>query len=200
MRGDHRAPEFLAPNPKGRVPTLIADGEALNENIAILSWLAEVYPDAGLSTHLAPPMTRAQFIADLSFFCLGPPSPRHPDKNSDKLRRPRECRGRVAVGCESHVRQSVRNRTAAWRPPLVVGRPMDDPRCLSRLGLVSSSRGWARSYAIPGHRRPRCALRPTAGRAARSEARSRCCRCSGGAKPPSAISRDAVAINWRCYC
>jgi glutathione S-transferase len=70
-RGDHRAPEFLALNPKGRVPTLIADGEALNENIAILSWLAEVYPDAGLSSHLAPPMTRAQFIADLSFFASG---------------------------------------------------------------------------------------------------------------------------------
>ena len=48
MKGAHKAPDYLALNPSGRVPTLVVEGEerALWESAAILSYLAELYaPD-----------------------------------------------------------------------------------------------------------------------------------------------------------
>lgn len=45
---EHRTPEFLALNPKHKVPVLIIDGEALTENVAIQIWIARRFPDAKL--------------------------------------------------------------------------------------------------------------------------------------------------------
>lgn len=47
-KGEQRAPEFLKINPHGRVPTLIADGTAITENPAILSYIAERFPESRL--------------------------------------------------------------------------------------------------------------------------------------------------------
>ena len=47
--GDQRTPEYLALNPKGRVPLLMTDQGALTENVAILAWVAQAYPDAKLA-------------------------------------------------------------------------------------------------------------------------------------------------------
>ena len=48
-----KRPEFLALNPKGRVPALVLDGgEVITENPAIISYVADTHPAAGL---LAPP-------------------------------------------------------------------------------------------------------------------------------------------------
>ena len=46
--GDQRQAEYLAINPKGRVPALVTDRGVLTENVAILAWIAQAYPDAGL--------------------------------------------------------------------------------------------------------------------------------------------------------
>jgi glutathione S-transferase len=46
---DHRAPEYLALNPEGKVPTLLIDGRPLTEVVAILFYLASSFPDARLS-------------------------------------------------------------------------------------------------------------------------------------------------------
>ena len=43
MKGDTRRPEFLAVNPKGRVPALVT------ENTAILAFIAQSYPEAKLA-------------------------------------------------------------------------------------------------------------------------------------------------------
>ena len=40
--------EYLRINPKGKVPVLVVDGEALTENVAILTWLASAFPVAKL--------------------------------------------------------------------------------------------------------------------------------------------------------
>jgi len=51
--GDSRSPEFLAINPMGKIPTIVLDdGTVLTETGAILTWLADAFPDAGL----APPL------------------------------------------------------------------------------------------------------------------------------------------------
>ena len=45
---DQRKPEYLAINPKGRVPALATDRGVLTENTAILAWVAQAHPQAGL--------------------------------------------------------------------------------------------------------------------------------------------------------
>ena len=45
---EHRTPEFLALNPKHKVPVLVIDGEPLTENVAIQIWIARQFPHAKL--------------------------------------------------------------------------------------------------------------------------------------------------------
>jgi glutathione S-transferase len=44
----NRAPDYLALNPEGKVPTLLIDGRPLTEVAAILYYLARRFPEAGL--------------------------------------------------------------------------------------------------------------------------------------------------------
>jgi glutathione S-transferase len=47
-RNDMHAPDYLALNPEGKVPTLVVDGRPLTEVAAILFYLARRFPDAAL--------------------------------------------------------------------------------------------------------------------------------------------------------
>jgi glutathione S-transferase len=47
--GEQRAPEYLAVNPKGRVPALITDRGILTETPAILAFIAQSFPAAALA-------------------------------------------------------------------------------------------------------------------------------------------------------
>ena len=46
--GDQRKPEYLRLNPRGRVPTLVVDGEPITENVGILTYLGGGHPQAGI--------------------------------------------------------------------------------------------------------------------------------------------------------
>jgi glutathione S-transferase len=46
--GDTKTPQFLALNPRGRVPTIVDDGYALWESSAIVEYLEERHPDKPL--------------------------------------------------------------------------------------------------------------------------------------------------------
>jgi len=46
--GDQRKPDYLAINPKGRVPALVTERGVLTETPAILSYIPETHPSAGL--------------------------------------------------------------------------------------------------------------------------------------------------------
>jgi len=48
MAGDQRSESYLRINPRGRVPTLVADGQILTENVGIMTYLGGGYPDAGI--------------------------------------------------------------------------------------------------------------------------------------------------------
>jgi len=57
--------EYLALNPKGRVPALATDQGVLTENVAILAWIAQAFPDAKLAP--ADPWAFAQAQAFNSY-------------------------------------------------------------------------------------------------------------------------------------
>ena len=47
--GEQRSPEFLAINPKGRVPALVTPQGILTETTALLTYIAQTYPKANLA-------------------------------------------------------------------------------------------------------------------------------------------------------
>jgi len=49
-KGEHKSPEYLKKNPRGKVPTLEIDGQFLVENVAIQDYLVKRFPE----TNLAP--------------------------------------------------------------------------------------------------------------------------------------------------
>ena len=71
MKGQHRSAEYLAINPQGKVPTLVVDGEALTENVAILQWLSARFPEAQLLPESNSHWARAQQISDLAYCAAG---------------------------------------------------------------------------------------------------------------------------------
>ncbi len=65
--GEHKTPEYLALNPMGRVPAMVADGLVLTESMAICTWLADAHADGGL---IPPPGTPERGRHDRwMFFC-----------------------------------------------------------------------------------------------------------------------------------
>ncbi len=65
-----KAPEFLALNPMGKVPTIVHRGTVVTEAAAICAYLADAFPDAGL----APPAgdrSRGPYYRWM-FFAAGP--------------------------------------------------------------------------------------------------------------------------------
>jgi glutathione S-transferase len=65
--GDQRTAQYLAVNPKGRVPALVTPQGVLTETPAILSWIPETHPSANLLPVDA--WERAQAHAFNSYLC-----------------------------------------------------------------------------------------------------------------------------------
>ncbi|SMF16285.1 glutathione S-transferase [Tistlia consotensis] len=63
-----RKPEYLAVNPKGRVPALATGRGVLTETPAILAFLAQSFPEAGLAP-LDDPFAFAELQAVNSYLC-----------------------------------------------------------------------------------------------------------------------------------
>ena len=64
-KGEQRTPEYLALNPNGQVPVLVADGKPLNQIVAICDFLDRSFPKAGLLP--AEPWARAQALSQLAW-------------------------------------------------------------------------------------------------------------------------------------
>ena len=65
---DQRKPDYLAINPKGRVPALVTERGVLTETPAILAYVAQSFPDARLAP-LDDPLAFAQVQAFNSYLC-----------------------------------------------------------------------------------------------------------------------------------
>lgn len=64
-----KAPEYLALNPMGKVPTIVHDGHVVTEGAAICAYLADAFPEAGLAP--PPGIARASYYRWM-FFGAGP--------------------------------------------------------------------------------------------------------------------------------
>jgi len=67
-REEQRSPEYLAVNPKGRVPAMVTDRGILTETPAMLAFIAQSFPRAHLAP-LADPFAFAQVQAFNSYLC-----------------------------------------------------------------------------------------------------------------------------------
>lgn len=65
MAGEHRQPAFLAINPSGKVPALETPQGVLVQNGAMLTYLAEAFPDASLLPDGKDPFERASIRAEI---------------------------------------------------------------------------------------------------------------------------------------
>ena len=68
MKGEHRSPEYLSLNPAGKVPTLVVDGRAITQNLAIQVFLARIFPDAQLLPLTGDAFDDAAILAQLAWF------------------------------------------------------------------------------------------------------------------------------------
>ncbi len=66
--GEQRSPDYLAVNPKGRVPALVTDRGVITETPAILVYIAQTHPEANLAP-LDDPFLFAQLQAFNSYLC-----------------------------------------------------------------------------------------------------------------------------------
>ena len=63
--GEQKEGDYLALNPKAKVPALTIDGVVMTENPAILAYLHQRYPEAGLLPSANDPVAAHQGIVDL---------------------------------------------------------------------------------------------------------------------------------------
>ena len=90
-KGEQRAPDYLAMNPQGLVPTLELDnGALLTQSLAIIEWLDETHPNPPLMP--ADPLQRARVRA----FALAIACDIHPVQNLRVLAAVRELGGEQA--------------------------------------------------------------------------------------------------------
>ena len=54
-KGDHKSPEYLAINPMGKVPTIVHGDTPVTEAAAIVLYLADLFPEAGLAPKFDDP-------------------------------------------------------------------------------------------------------------------------------------------------
>lgn len=68
--GEDRGAEYRALNPKGKVPTLVIDGRPITENPAIQTYLARLYPEAGLLP-TGDPLIEIDALSMMAWFSAG---------------------------------------------------------------------------------------------------------------------------------
>jgi hypothetical protein len=163
-------PQYLALNPKGKVPTLVIDGVSFTETPAIITHLARSFPDACLLPE-RDPRREIDVAATMSWFASGMHPlitrlrfPTFSNDDSACLDRTREMAGEGIAGV-------LRTSGGAIGRSGLALRRLVDYGWLSALVVVPGRRlGYGR-VAVSALRRPRQALR-TEGK----------CRASSGAR------------------
>ena len=65
--GEQRKPAFLAVNPMGKVPAILHRGELVTEQVAVFIYLADLFPQAGLTPALDDPR-RGPYLRWMAYY------------------------------------------------------------------------------------------------------------------------------------
>ena len=70
---EQRAPAYLAINPMGKVPAVVHDGALVTEQVAVFLYLADLYPDAGITPTIGDPL-RGPYLRWMAYYgsCFEP--------------------------------------------------------------------------------------------------------------------------------
>ena len=129
-----KAPDYLAINPMGKVPTIVHDGQVVTEVAAICAYLAGAFPEAGLAPR---PNERAAYYRWL-FFAAGPIESAVVN-NTLGFTIPPERRGMVGYGSYEDAVAVLEGRLAA--SPYVAG-----DRFTAADVYVGSQVGWGMMF------------------------------------------------------
>lgn len=114
-KGENRTPSFLAINPMGKLPTIVHRGVVVTETAAILAYIADAFPAAGLAPPPGDPL-RGSYYRWL-FFGAGCFEPALLDK---MMKRP-EVERKAAVGWGSYDEVLATLKTALAKGPYLLG-------------------------------------------------------------------------------
>ncbi|ATB29594.1 glutathione S-transferase family protein [Melittangium boletus] len=167
-KAEHKSPEFLAINPMGKLPTLVHDGTVVTETAAIIAYLADAFPQAGL----APPpgdKRRGTYYRWL-FFGAGCFEPALLDTMFK--RPPVERKGAIGYGSYEDTIGALKTMLA--QGPYILGDQFSAADV-----YVGSEISWAMSFKAPGLDEPlfkdyiaRITARPAYKRAAIADGRT----------------------------
>jgi glutathione S-transferase len=114
-KGENKAPSFLAINPMGKLPTIVHRGTVVTETAAIIAYVADAFPDAGLAP--APGDAARGTYYRWLFFGAGCIEPAVLDK---MMKRPEvERKASVGWGCYDDVVATL--KTALAHRPYLLG-------------------------------------------------------------------------------
>ena len=114
-KGEHKTPAFLAINPMGKLPTIVHRGVVVTETAAIIAYIADAFPAAGLAPPSGDP-SRGAYYRWL-FFGAGCFEPALLDK---MMNRPPVER-KSAVGWGSYEEVIAALKTALAQGPYLLG-------------------------------------------------------------------------------
>ena len=130
-KAEHKRPDYLALNPMGKIPAIVHRGVVVTESAAILAYLADAFPDAGLAPGLTDPL-RGQYLRWL-FFGAGCVEPAMVDKMLSRA--PAERTGAVGYGTYEDTMNTLEH---ALKPgPFILGA-----RFSAADVLLASQIGW----------------------------------------------------------
>ena len=66
-KGEQRRADYLAVNPMGKVPAIVHDGALVTEQGAVYAYLADLYPEAGITPAIGDPL-RGPYLRWLAFY------------------------------------------------------------------------------------------------------------------------------------
>lgn len=138
-KGENRAPSFLALNPMGKLPTIVHCGTVITETAAIIAYLSDAFPQAGLAPAPGDP-ARGTWYRWL-FFGAGCFEPALLDQ---MMKRPAPER-KAAVGWGSYEDVVATLGTALAKGPYLLG-----DRFSAADVYVGSEIRWAMMFGAPG--------------------------------------------------
>ena len=138
-KAENRTPSFLALNPMGKLPTIVHRGTVVTETGAIIAYLADAFPAAGLAP--SPDDARRGTYYRWLFFGAGCIEPALVDKMMN--RPPVERKGAVGWGSYDDVIATL--KTALAPGPWLLGEKFSAADV-----YVGSEIRWAMMFGAPG--------------------------------------------------